>query len=62
MFNLPGLIGYAHCRVNALDEHDTENGEGGRHDGYNPCPGGEEAEDISEYVLKVRLHSAYDIN
>lgn len=53
--NAASLIGDAIGAVDALDEDDAENGNGGGHDGDDPRPCGQEAKDVAVHVLQIRL-------
>lgn len=52
------MVGHPAGGVDALDEYDAEDGEGGWHDGHDPGPGGKEAKDIAIDVLQEGLDTA----
>lgn len=62
MFDPPRLVGHAHGGIYALNEYDAEDSKCSRHHSYDPRPCSQEAEDVAEDVLEIRLHTTYDTN
>lgn len=51
---------HARGRVNALDKHDTQNGQRRRHNGDDPRPSRQESKHVTINTLQKRLHAAWE--